>query len=102
MATLFGDQERYPGGLMQVAPGVHAWLQPNGAWGESNAGLVVGAGESLLIERFAKDVTVVRAWPRPLAMMQGIDETFAAVMFIGTPALCPSPCPGAVATIGSL
>jgi len=42
-----------------------------------------GNGESLLIERFAKDVTVVRAWPRPLAMMQGIDETFAAVMFIG-------------------
>jgi len=42
-----------------------------------------GNGESLLIERFPKDVTVVRAWPRPLAMMQGIDETFAAVMFIG-------------------
>jgi D-amino peptidase len=42
-----------------------------------------GNGESLLIERFPKDVTVVRAWPRPLAMMQGIDQTFAAVMFIG-------------------
>ena len=35
---------------MQVAPGIHAWLQPNGAWGESNAGLIVGAGESLLID----------------------------------------------------
>ena len=34
-----------------------------------------GNGESLLIERFPKDVTIVRAWPRPLAMMQGIDET---------------------------
>ena len=42
-----------------------------------------GNGESLLIERFPKDVTVVRAWPRPLAMMQGIDETFAAAIFIG-------------------
>jgi D-amino peptidase len=42
-----------------------------------------GNGESLLIERFPKDVTIVRAWPRPLAMMQGIDETFAAVIFIG-------------------
>lgn len=50
MATLFGDPERYAAGLTQVAPGVHAWLQPNGAWGESNAGLVVGDGESLLVD----------------------------------------------------
>lgn len=50
MATLFGDRERYAAGLTQVAPGVHAWLQPNGAWGESNAGLVVGTGESLLVD----------------------------------------------------
>jgi D-amino peptidase len=42
-----------------------------------------GNGESLLIERFPKDVTIVRAWPRPLAMMQGIDESFAAAIFIG-------------------
>ena len=33
-----------------MAPGVYAWLQPNGAWGESNAGLVVGTGESLLVD----------------------------------------------------
>jgi cyclase len=50
VATLFGDPERYPAGLTQVAPGIHAWLQPNGAWGESNAGLVVGTGESLLVD----------------------------------------------------
>ncbi|MGH9367311.1 MAG: M55 family metallopeptidase [Thermoanaerobaculia bacterium] len=42
-----------------------------------------GNGESLLIERFPKDVTIVRAWPRPLAMVQGIDESFAAAIFIG-------------------
>jgi D-amino peptidase len=42
-----------------------------------------GNGESLLVERFPNDVTLVRAWPRPLAMMQGIDETFAAALFIG-------------------
>ena len=28
----------------------HAWIQPNGEWSESNAGLVVGAGESALID----------------------------------------------------
>ena len=42
-----------------------------------------GNGESLLIEKFPKDVTIVRAWPRPLMMMQGIDDSFAAVLFIG-------------------
>src|SRR5262249_23393778 len=41
---------RYAAGRVEVASGVHAWLQPNGAWGESNAGLVEGDGESLLID----------------------------------------------------
>ena len=27
-----------------------AWLQPNGEWGESNAGLVAGEGEALLVD----------------------------------------------------
>jgi glyoxylase-like metal-dependent hydrolase (beta-lactamase superfamily II) len=35
---------------MDVADGVHAWLQPNGLLGESNACLVVGEGSSLLID----------------------------------------------------
>jgi D-amino peptidase len=42
-----------------------------------------GNGENLLIERFPKDVQIVRSWPRPLAMMQGIDSTFEAVLFVG-------------------
>jgi len=42
-----------------------------------------GNGENLLIEKFPKDVQIVRSWPRPLAMMQGIDETFGAVLFVG-------------------
>jgi cyclase len=50
VGTLFGDPERYAAGLTAVASGVHAWLQPNGAWGESNAGLIVGDGESLLVD----------------------------------------------------
>jgi glyoxylase-like metal-dependent hydrolase (beta-lactamase superfamily II) len=41
---------RYGGGLAEVGPGVHAWLQPNGLLGESNAALVVGDGASLLID----------------------------------------------------
>jgi D-amino peptidase len=42
-----------------------------------------GNGQNLLIERFPADVTVVRSWPRPLMMMEGIDASFAAVVFIG-------------------
>ena len=44
-----------------------------------------GNGESLLIDRFPTDVpiTIIRSFPRPLGMMEGIDSTFAAVIFIG-------------------
>ena len=42
-----------------------------------------GNGQNLLIEKLQRDVTLVRSWPRPLGMMQGIDETFAGAIFIG-------------------
>lgn len=44
-----------------------------------------GNGQSLLIDRFPSDVpvTIVRSFPRPLGMMEGIDSSFAAVIFIG-------------------
>ncbi len=42
-----------------------------------------GNGQNLLIEKLPCNVLLVRAWPRPLGMMQGIDETFAGAMFIG-------------------
>ncbi len=42
-----------------------------------------GNGQNLLIEMFPDDIRIVRSWPRPLSMMQGIDETFDGVIFIG-------------------
>lgn len=42
-----------------------------------------GNGQNLLIDQFPDDVTIVRSWPRPLMMMEGIDSTFAAAVFIG-------------------
>jgi len=44
-----------------------------------------GNGESLLIDRFPTDVpvTIVRSFPRPLGMMEGVDSSFAAAIFIG-------------------
>jgi len=42
-----------------------------------------GNAENLLIEKLPKNVMLVRGFPRPLAMMQGIDETFDGVIFLG-------------------
>jgi len=42
-----------------------------------------GNGQSLLIDKLPDDVQIVRWFPRPLEMMQGIDESFAAAVFIG-------------------
>jgi cyclase len=40
----------YERGLVEIADGCHAYLQPDGSWGWSNAGLVVGDGASLLVD----------------------------------------------------
>lgn len=37
-------------GLHEVGDGCHAYLQPDGGWGWSNAGLVAGDGASLLVD----------------------------------------------------
>jgi len=40
----------YRKGLHEVGPGAFAYLQPDGGYGYSNAGLVVGGGSALLID----------------------------------------------------
>jgi glyoxylase-like metal-dependent hydrolase (beta-lactamase superfamily II) len=47
-----GDRVRmsYPRGLQEVGDGLFAYLQPDGGWGWSNAGLVVDGEASLLID----------------------------------------------------
>ncbi len=42
-----------------------------------------GNGQSVLIDKLPDDVRIVRGFPRPLEMMQGIDDTFAAALFVG-------------------
>jgi D-amino peptidase len=42
-----------------------------------------GNAQNLLIEKLPKNVLLVRGFPRPLLMMQGIDETFDGVIFLG-------------------
>jgi cyclase len=50
VTPLHAGPVRFEGGLTEVGPGIHAWLQPNGLLGESNAGLVIGDGASLLVD----------------------------------------------------
>lgn len=50
-----------------------------------------GNGQNLLIERFPQDVRVIRSWPRPLMMVEGVDSTFSAVVFIGYHASTTNP-----------
>ena len=42
-----------------------------------------GNMQNLLIEKFPADITIIRSSPRPLSMMEGIDSTFDAAIFIG-------------------
>jgi cyclase len=40
----------YEKGLHEIGDGLHAYLQPDGGWGWSNAGLITAGGTSLLID----------------------------------------------------
>src|SRR5262244_2644557 len=40
----------YTKGLRDLGRGAYAWLQPDGSWGWSNAGLVVDGGRALLVD----------------------------------------------------
>jgi len=48
--TPLGNPVAFDGGLTEVAERTWAWVQPNGGLGESNAGLIVGDGASLLVD----------------------------------------------------
>jgi cyclase len=58
-------------GLHEVADGVWAYLQPDGSWGYSNAGLVAGEGTSLLVDTLF-DLKLTQAM---LDAMQGVTAT---------------------------
>ena len=42
-----------------------------------------GNGQNLLLDELPPDITVIRSWPRPQAMMAGIDDTFDGALFDG-------------------
>ena len=48
----------YARGLLELGNGGYAWLQPDGGWGWSNAGLIVDGDESLIVDTlFDKPLT---------------------------------------------
>lgn len=58
--TRFNEIPRYTEGLYDLNNGLYAWMVPNGSWGETNAGFIVGEGEALLVDTFW-DVKYTRA-----------------------------------------
>ena len=50
-----------------------------------------GAMHNLIPEELHQDVTLVQGVPRPLIMMEGIDSTFAAALFVGYHARAGNP-----------
>ncbi|WP_374943669.1 MBL fold metallo-hydrolase [Sphingomonas sp.] len=42
--------DEYAKGLFQVGGGTYAYVQPNGYWGQSNAGLISDGGQSMLVD----------------------------------------------------
>ena len=45
-----GARRRYAKGLHEIGTGCFAWLQPDGSWGWSNAGLVADGDATLLVD----------------------------------------------------
>jgi len=78
--TPLGSPVTFDGGLAEIGDGTWAWVQPNGGLGESNAGLVVGAGESLLIdtlwdERLTRAMLAAMAEPTAEAPIRQLVNT---------------------------
>ena len=48
--TRYNETPNYAEGLYDLGNKLYAWMVPNGSWGESNAGLIVGDGEALLVD----------------------------------------------------
>lgn len=48
--TRFGEPIRFKEGLYRLSPRAHAWMVPNGSWGETNIGLIDCGGQSVLVD----------------------------------------------------
>jgi cyclase len=65
----------YTKGLHDLGNGCYAYLQPDGTWGYSNAGLIVDSGESLLVDTLM-DLKLTREM---LDCMRGAEASAASI-----------------------
>jgi len=63
-------------GLHELGNGAYAYLQPDGSWGLSNAGLIADAGETLLVD-------TLMDLPRTRAMLEAMRKAEPAAARIG-------------------
>ncbi len=49
-ATNYHEPASYARGLYDLGQRLYTFLSPNGSWYEANTGLIVGDGESLLVD----------------------------------------------------
>ena len=66
------SQWQYKKGLHETGQGVYAWLQPDGGWGWSNAGLIVDGEASLLVDTLF-DAKLTREMLTAMADASGVD-----------------------------
>ena len=71
---------RYEKGLIEIANRVFAYLQPDGGWGWSNAGLVDGGAESLLVDTLFD----VKLTEEMLAAMAAVTSTAPIRQLVNT------------------
>ncbi|HWC66909.1 MAG TPA: MBL fold metallo-hydrolase [Acidimicrobiales bacterium] len=70
----------YTKGLHEIGDGCFAWLQPDGGWGWSNAGLIAGKGASILVDTLF-DVPLTRTM---LDGMKGVTATRPITTVVNT------------------
>ncbi|SLN76301.1 MBL fold metallo-hydrolase [Oceanibacterium hippocampi] len=68
-------RSRYDKGLKDLGNGVYAYMQPDGSWGWSNAGLIVDGDESMLVDTLF-DLDLTREM---LAAMRGATRAAANI-----------------------
>jgi len=74
MESLASPRWTYTKGLHDIGNGLYAYLQPDGSWGWSNAGLIVDGDQSLLVDTLFD----LRLTAEMLATMRGAEPMAAA------------------------
>ncbi|HET8976989.1 MAG TPA: MBL fold metallo-hydrolase [Solirubrobacteraceae bacterium] len=77
----------YTRGLHELGDGLYAYLQPDGGWGWSNAGLITGDGTSLLVDTLY-DLSLTREMLAAMARVTTARPIDAAVNTHGDPDHC--------------